>query len=160
MLLAVNFQSGKIWVAEQLQTIANRYLSRTARLIATQVLQGGPQSVELSRTRSPPPSVGGRDGPVVPNPQDRPTTNEVPHDTLWHMISGRACRYYYSSKWYWSWIRYLLQWYSSIGWITIIMKVRKYFTGLYMDFVGRGILVTRSLDGLMDESLVQTFGVM
>ena len=66
MLLGINFHSGKFWVAEQLQTISTRYLSRTARLIATQVLQGGHQNIQLALTRRPQPSVSGRDGPVIP----------------------------------------------------------------------------------------------
>ena len=43
---ALDFPSGKLWVAEQLDSVASRYLNRNARIIAQQVRQMIPGNQE------------------------------------------------------------------------------------------------------------------
>ena len=41
---ALDFPSGKLWVAEQLDSVASRYLSRNSRIVAQEVRQTIPSN--------------------------------------------------------------------------------------------------------------------
>lgn len=59
MTNALDFPSGKLWVAKQLDSIASRYLSRNARIIAQQVHQmiNENQEHDVDNTMIPKPSI-------------------------------------------------------------------------------------------------------
>ena len=52
---ALDFPSGKLWVADQLDTIASRYLNRNARIVAQQVRQMIPGNQEPNIDNTDPP---------------------------------------------------------------------------------------------------------
>ena len=91
MSWALDFASGKMWVAEQLQSIATRYLNRSASIVARKVQQAtihdeDPTTTLLTRIDVPPP-VGPSQGKLVmpdlhsPWPTSGPSTGD---DTLYH----------------------------------------------------------------------------
>jgi len=80
---ALDFYSGKIWAAEQLEIIATRYLIRSARMVAQQVRETISDESQNFKLMRPPPTVAnGRDGKVIPNLQSwQPTTDAVLYHT-------------------------------------------------------------------------------
>lgn len=78
MSYALDFDSGKLWAAEQLEAIATRYLNRSARIIAQQVretIQTESQNLKFTAPMRPPLVVSGRDGVTIPNVQSWPSTS-------------------------------------------------------------------------------------
>ncbi len=68
---ALDFPSGKIWVAEQLELIASRYLNRNASIVAQQVretmLPNHNNNLKfITAMRPDPPTLGGHGKLVVP----------------------------------------------------------------------------------------------
>lgn len=81
MSYALDFAAGKIWVADQLESIAKRYLNRNARIVADKVretmLSEEPNLNFIIAMRSDPPASEGRGKLVVPEPQTwEPSMNE------------------------------------------------------------------------------------
>lgn len=82
MSYALDFAAGKIWVADQLESIAKRYLTRNARIVAEKVretmLSEEPNLDFITAMRTDPPSLGGRRKLVVPDQQSwgEPPLNE------------------------------------------------------------------------------------
>jgi hypothetical protein len=70
MSYALDFPSGKKWVADQLDSIASHYLNRNARVVAEMVresMQSNIPSLKFITTMRPdPPAVGGQGKLVVP----------------------------------------------------------------------------------------------
>jgi hypothetical protein len=79
----LNFHSGKIWVAEQLEIIATRYLNRSARIVARYVRETILDESQNFQLMRPPPAIAnGRDEMAFPNLQSwQSTTNAVPYHT-------------------------------------------------------------------------------
>lgn len=73
MSYALDFEAGKIWVADQLESIAKRYLNRNARIVADKVretmLSEEPNLNFITAMRSDPPALGGHGKLVVPEQQ-------------------------------------------------------------------------------------------
>jgi len=73
MSYALDFAAGKIWVADQLESIAKRYLNRNARIVADKVretmLSEDPNLNFMTAMRSDPAASEGREKLVVPEPQ-------------------------------------------------------------------------------------------
>jgi hypothetical protein len=71
MSYALDFPSGKKWVADQLDSIASRYLNRNARVVAEMVresMQSGVPSLKFITAMKPehPHTLGGQAKVVVP----------------------------------------------------------------------------------------------
>ena len=73
MSYALDFAAGKIWVADQLESIAKRYLNRNARIVADKVretmLSEEPNLNFITAMRSDSAASEGREKLVVPEPQ-------------------------------------------------------------------------------------------
>jgi hypothetical protein len=81
MSYALDFPAGKIWVADQLEAIAKRYLNRNARIVAEKVretmLNEEPNLNFITAMRSDPPALGGHGKLVLPDQQSwEPHMNE------------------------------------------------------------------------------------
>src|SRR5271170_1422928 len=91
MSWALDFASGKVWVAEQLQSIATRYLNRSASIVARKVQQAtihDQDPISALQTRiDAPPLAGPSQGKLVlsdlhsPWPTSGPSTGD---DTVYH----------------------------------------------------------------------------
>jgi hypothetical protein len=71
MSYALDFPSGKKWIADQLDSIATRYLNRNARVVAEMVresMQSSIPSLKFITAMKPehPPTLGGQAKVVVP----------------------------------------------------------------------------------------------
>ena len=87
MSWALDFASGKMWVAEQLQSIATRYLNRSASMVARKVQQATIHDEDPTlMTRidaTPPVPVQGK--LVIPDLHSWPTTGpSTSDDTVYH----------------------------------------------------------------------------
>jgi hypothetical protein len=82
----LDFLSGKMWAAEQLKSIAARYLSRSAGMLAQKVVQsirgGDPPRTRITAMKLNPSMTGGRDKLDIPTKRcwaARPSTSqEIP----------------------------------------------------------------------------------
>ena len=72
IIYALDLSSSKLWIAEQLDSVASRYLSRNARIIAQQVRQTipGNQEPNVDNTIRPNPPI--QEKIVIQNRQSSP----------------------------------------------------------------------------------------
>jgi hypothetical protein len=72
MTYALDFPAGKLWIAEQLDSVASRYLNRNAGIVAQQVRQTiqGNQEPNVDNTMRPKPSI--EEKVIVQNMQSSP----------------------------------------------------------------------------------------
>jgi hypothetical protein len=73
MSYALDFPSGKKWVADQLDSVASRYLNRNARVVAEMVresMQSDPPSLKFITAMRPEPPLAGNQGKAVAPEQE------------------------------------------------------------------------------------------
>jgi hypothetical protein len=91
MSYSLTFDSGKSWAAEQLDSIATRYLNRTAQIVAKHIRQtiSHSQTPKPSTSMRPPPIVTSQDEFVVPNVETwSSSSEELPYQA--YITQGNA----------------------------------------------------------------------
>ena len=91
MSYGLTFDSGKLWVAEQLDSIATRYLNRSARLVAQHVRHSisYSESLKLGASMRTPSPIASNQDDLVPNVETwSSSSDEVPYQT--YMTEGQV----------------------------------------------------------------------